>query len=193
MPVVRKPSDLTTVANVKAWGRIASAADDALLARLVSEASIFFCDSCARDFTPNTYTEYRDGTGSNTMLMQNFPVTAIASLRINAIAIPQQVADGGVGWFLNQPEADTLTLVGYSFERGQRNVRITYTAGPLSVPFDVEQAVVELVLSAYKRGVRGPDLDSRSIGASGQSGSWHTDLPKKVQETIEYYLRRVPV
>jgi hypothetical protein len=181
-------ADLTSVANVKGWAGIAGTASDVLLARLVTSASAWITDFTSRSFMQGSATDIRDGTGGTELALPG-PVASVQTLTVNTVSIPAQPADGQAGFFL---AGDVLCLSGYRFARGRKNVRVTYTAGYATVPAAVEQACIEMVTSAYKRGQRGPDLASRNV--SGESHTWALqDMPASVQRVLARYSKVVPL
>ncbi len=130
--------DLTSLANVKAWlsPPLTTTVDDALLTRLVSATSRFVLAYLNRPSLLSTpYVETQDGIGSHTLLLRQWPVTAITSLVVDGIAIPAAPPPPALGWRLDawdgispgQPQQ--LSLDGYDFCRGRQNLSITYTAG----------------------------------------------------------------
>ncbi|HUN45001.1 MAG TPA: hypothetical protein VMU85_00715, partial [Stellaceae bacterium] len=82
--------DLTSLANVKAWFAppLAATTDDALLQRLITAASGFILTWLDRDLAEQSYSEIRDGTGGRRLALANTPVTAVAALAIDGVAIP---------------------------------------------------------------------------------------------------------
>lgn len=181
-------ADLTTVANVKSWAQINGSGSDASLGRLVTSASTWISDVTSRNYASQAISEIRDGTGGTEMLLSG-PVVSITSLTIATIVIPAQPADGQAGYFL---AGDVLSLYSYTFTAGRKNVRVSYTAGYASTPGDIEQACIEMVVSAYRRGQRGPDLQSRS--ASGQGHSWSLeDMPNSVRKVLDRYSKVAPI
>lgn len=182
-------ADLTTLANVKAWARIPGSQGDTLIARLVTSCSTWIEDVTSRRFTSQSYSEIRDGTGGQELMLAGRPVQSMTSLLVDTVPVPAQAAVGQPGYFL---VGDLLCLEGYAFSRGRKNVRVTYTGGFASTPADLEQACIEMVVSAYNRGSRGPDLESR--GAQGQSHTWSLeDMPDSVRKVINRYSTVVPV
>jgi hypothetical protein len=175
-------SDLTTVAAVEAWGGIPSGSGDAIVQSLITAVSAWISSYCARSFVGVTaYSEIRNGNGQQEMYLAEAPVQAITSLTIGSTVIPVQPAINQAGYFLI-PSSDAvgctqLALYGYEFCRGRRNIFISYTAGWSSIPLEITQACNELVVSAYRRGARGPDLRSQVIDA----------------QTISFDLKAMPV
>src|ERR1700722_8571853 len=92
--------DLTTLANVKAYlsPPLATTADDALLSRLITAASQFIQSWLNRTIASAAYTDTRNGTGGTRLFLRNRPVTAVASLTVDGVAIapssPPPTGDG---------------------------------------------------------------------------------------------------
>src|SRR5258708_4761415 len=132
-------SDLTTLANVKAWLGITTtdAARDALLTRQITSQSRWIENWLSRIIASRSYTEVRDGFGAGRgrymMTFANDPVSTVTSLTVNGFAVPLS-PDGGVkqpgyGFDSEQiwlspvgPYLDKYNTGGYEFARGQRNV-----------------------------------------------------------------------
>jgi gp6-like head-tail connector protein len=84
-------SDLTTLADVKAWLNTTGTfgtTDDALLTRLITAASQFLKNWLSRDIVLTNYTELRDGVGSQSFSFANFPVTAVYAVNVAGVNIP---------------------------------------------------------------------------------------------------------
>jgi hypothetical protein len=141
--------DLTTLANVKAWFAppLTAAVDDALLARLIAAASGFIVSWLGRDLASRDYAEIRDGTGGVRLAFANTPVTAVASVAIDGVAIPPAPDALKPGYVFS---ATQLYLRGRVFTRGTQNVTLAYTAGYAAIPAEIEQACIELVALRYK-------------------------------------------
>lgn len=185
-------ADLTTVAAVKAWGGILGSIGDPEIASLITSTSAWIGTYCNRVFGGvASFSEIRHGTGGQALMLANGPVAAITSLTGGAVPILAQAGDGQAGYFL---DGNMLVLEGRTFPRGRSNVRVTYTAGYAAVPADVAQACIEIVVSAYRRGGRGPDLKSQTIGPSSESHSWAQDaIPAAAKLILDRYQRVAPV
>ena len=143
------PSDLTTLANAKAWlsGNPAiGSQDDALLGRLITAASRFILGHLQRPtILPRTVTELYDGNGATRMTLAQWPVSAVTALAIDGNTVPaSNPAPTGSGYLLEAADGappgrpQVLYLVGYGFSnfaigqgftRAYRNVSVTYTTG----------------------------------------------------------------
>jgi hypothetical protein len=137
--------DLTTVANVKAWRSppVLTDGDDPRLRRVIGAVSTTILQDLNRQLQSTAYTETRDGDGSRTLLLEQWPVSAVASVQLDGgltIIPPSLSADPTTanwsGWVIDAPSGTPvigkLTLRGFRFNRGFRNVQVQYTAGFLA-------------------------------------------------------------
>lgn len=134
-----RAGDLTSLQPVKDWLGISNSANDANLSRLISSVSATIRSEINRySLIGQTFTEIRDGMGTNSLVLKNWPVNEILSLTIgNSIIRPGNELEGArsAGWYLTPYDgfppgnAQTLELLGYTYYYGKQNVRITYNAG----------------------------------------------------------------
>ena len=198
-------TDLTTSAQVKVYGNL-PAVPTATLDPLVSAASLQFLTQTRRGLnfiTAQSTSEQRDGTGTDSMMLYNFPVVTIDSLLIYNIAVPPAVPGTLVGYLCDLPSGLlTLGAGGWPnlsggwgaygvFPRGRGTVVINYHYGYTSIPLDVVQAVNEMVLFLYKMR---DHLDKESESLAQQVVKYRKTWPQDVLDTIDYYSRkrRVP-
>jgi hypothetical protein len=135
-------SDLTTLANVKAW--LPSPPSDAVLSALISACSRAIYSLIQRpSILPATYTEGLNGNGSDRVQLKNWPVISISSLVMDGIAVQQApplpaspVASYGYGWVLETIDPSppgrqaNLYLRGGRFSRfNVQNIIVSYLAG----------------------------------------------------------------
>lgn len=182
-------TDLTSLANVEqALGLSSGNSDEALLARLISAASAFIETWCGRQFASQSYTEIRDGGGGRRLAFRQTPVTAISSLVSAGQAIPAGDSYQTPGYYFTPV---MLMLNGYEFRRGLGNIQLVYTAGYASIPLDVEQACIELVMLRYKEL---PHFDKSSEGGLQQTTTFIVrDMKPSTQTLLNNYRRVVPV
>lgn len=141
------PADLCILADLKAWLNITAATDDALLQRLLTTVSVCMQNWMNRVIPSATYTETRDGTGTDTFMLSNRPVTAVSSVLVNGqIVLPSP--DGIQAGYVFSDMA--VYLIGQVFTRGRRNVTVSYTGGYATVPFDLAQACIEQAAYQYR-------------------------------------------
>ncbi|MFQ5863160.1 MAG: head-tail connector protein [Candidatus Brocadiales bacterium] len=168
---------LASVANVKEYLGISGTSEDALLSRLADWATDLIHSYCGRIFPGASYDEYYDGDGTEGLLANQYPISAVTSLEVNGIS----------------KDASTYTLYGQlgllklksgTFPKGKKNVRLQYTAGYSTIPKDLEQAAIELVaLKYYDRG-------RNRLGIDAKAGiSYVPHLPKEIREVLDLYKR----
>lgn len=163
--------------------------DDATLTRLLTAVGAFFAAYCDRTFSSGSQTYVTNGTGNATLLLPDYPVSAITSVTIDGTAIAARPSVGAAGYVLVAP--NTLMLDGdMKFTRGIANVTVVYTAGYSTIPYDLEQACLETCASWYKRRMR-TDEESKSI--QGEVITFSTSpLPKAAKAVLDLYKRVWP-
>lgn len=190
--------DFTTLANVKDWLSVQNTGDDAKITLLISAATQFMKNYMSRDILSANYTEKYNGGNTMRMPLRNFPVTAISSLSVDGVTIPPAANSAGSGYLFDDK---MIYLVGssfgqnspngFTFSRGLQNVIVSYVAGYLSVPSDLEQACKELVASKYRRKDR-IDQVSKNLGGEVVTFSIK-DMPAEVKMILDIYNRVVPI
>lgn len=181
-------TDLTTVAAVKSYSGITTSADDAVIQSLVSAYSDYVRTFTSRNFTADNFEIYRDGRNSMSMLLPEYPVIDVSLLEIDGKEILPQAAFGQPGYRFTDRQ---IFLDGYRFCWGHGNVHVIFSAGYLTVPNDIAQAVNELV------GLRYSNRDDQgwvSKQLAGETVTLNTkDMPASVMTILQKYARKVPM
>jgi uncharacterized phiE125 gp8 family phage protein len=178
---------LTTVAVCKAQLDIPTGdtSVDALLERYINSASEQIERYCCRKFKSSSYTETRDGSRSNELMLKNFPVTAISSVKHDperAFGASTELA--ATAYALIEP--NTLRRHSGTWAQGSQVLQITYTAGFSTIPADLEDACIMLVELRYaKKSDR--SLGRTSSGKQGESISYTEGWPKEVTDILDSY------
>lgn len=191
--------DLCTLQNVKEWLNQTTTTDDAMLARMIASQSQNALNYMNRSaILSAAYTEKYSGVGMPSIMLRQWPVTAVAAVSINGIAIAAQTAPPwGVGYFFapyTGPGVGGPCLLGVSgsvFARGLNNIQVTYTAGYAAVPDAIENAVIEMVALRYRERSR--------IGITSQSDGQTTtsfvkdSMTPSIAEALDKYKMVVPL
>lgn len=173
-------SDLTTLSKAKEFLRISGPGDDLLIERLVSSASQLIETYLNRIILSKSYVEKFDGKNTDFHLMSNYPISSIEEIKIDGSIYTGEYID----------DKEQLVLKNSYFTRGKLNCIITYTAGFTTVPFDIEQACLELVAIKYKQ-LEHIDLSSKVI--SGETTSFIvSDIPAFIKITLNNYRKVGP-
>ena len=177
--------DLTTLAAAKAWLAVTGTTDDTLLSRLISAVSAAAEARMARTIASASYLETRNGNGKSLLLLAASPITAVASLTVDGVAIAARPAPGSSGFTFDD---QFLYLSGYSFSRGRQNVVINYTAGFVTTPLSLEQAVLDIVAFKYRE--KGRIGESSKI-LNGETVAYFRDVPPDALRVLDSYARVV--
>lgn len=143
---------LTSLANVKEFLRITDTNDDTFLTNLISRVEKEVKEYCQRDFEAADYMEYYDGDGTDTLLVDNYPINSVSELYDD----PDR--EFGTDTLIDSSdyiiysEEGKIVLDGSTFSKGNKNIKIVYNAGYTTIPADLEQAVIKLVAAEYLEG-----------------------------------------
>jgi hypothetical protein len=181
-------SDLATLADLEAWlGLAAGNPDEPVLQRLLDAVGAAVQAWCGRSFAAADRTETRDGTGGDRLAFAHTPVTAVAGVTVDGVAIPASPGPPQPGYLWSPT---TLTLIGWRFTRGLSNIRLAYTAGYAATPPDVAQATLDWAAHVYREKDRIGML-AETVG--GQVTSFLVrDMPPRVATLLAPHRRVVP-
>lgn len=211
---------IVTLAQLKARLSITNTSDDTRLSNLIVGYSGVVSSYCGRKFEQATYTEYLDGTGSESLWLPNWPVTTPmdaangiwvdplrkfgASTKLTEDA-PSSSTQGD--YFIVPGEASQGEVIRLGsglvpggaggWPRGRQTIKVTYQAGyaQASIPGPVVEAVLRMAARAYEIASSGAEAtSSQSSQAGGGSVSYvgHS-LPTDVREMLEdYRAERIP-
>lgn len=203
MPHAANPLvDLTTLADVKEFLGIptGNTTNDDLLQMLLTAESDYIQNWCNRRFVSQSFNEPRDGTGSDSMMFREYPVSAVATVTVYDFSIPyvpnfssnsSAVGPGfwGVGSYPTGYYYTSRRLLARNgvWSKGAANVKIAYTAGynvnnqapsAPTLPPALAQAALELTAFRYKQKDKlvtggGQSIDGQSVqfGGTGRTGT----------------------
>ena len=179
-------SDLVTLTQAKRYLGTTASGDDALLAELITQVSAAVLNWISRDLMTAPRTETRDGNGKTKLVCHDYPVTAVSSVVVGATSIPPAPDALSPGYRFSET---AIYLQGYTFQRGEQNVSIAYTAGLATVPADMQLAVLETIALAYKQR---DHIDVSSKSLAGETISYITaDLTPAARTRLAPFRRVV--
>ena len=162
--------DLIALADLKTDLGITDSADDAYLTRAISQASLAIAQYCRRTFATETVQDVIDFARSRHVLSHHpwidaihasrFPIQSVTSVTEGSLVLVADVdyrVDPGTGIF------HRLTADGVSVGWRIFPVTIVYVAGFADVPFDLQNAVGNVVKSMHFNRTRDPLLRSENI------------------------------
>ena len=185
-------SDLTSLANLKAWLGVPSDAgpSDTLLARLITSASAMVVDYLGREVLTAVYTEVYDGTGAGWMMLRQAPIVSVQSVSFagRTVTTAADPVSGTPGYLF---DGARLSLVGEVFPYRSRVV-VSYTAGYAAAPPVVEQAVIELAGEAFRRRER-IGQTSKTLGGQETTAFSPVDMNATIKTMLAPYKALAPV
>lgn len=149
---------LITVDEAKSWLGIVGTGEDTLLTTICNAVDTFVKKYCNREFESTTRTEKYHGTGSRELLLREYPVAEVSSIKINDVA--ESVSDYDL-----DNEAGVLYSKAGNIPRGVYNVQVTYTGGytAQNLPADLKMGLYLAVESLYRR------YKDRAVGLESQT------------------------
>jgi hypothetical protein len=144
---------LTTLAKAKAYLSVEGTSDDALVENLIDRATKIMETLCNRSFknvnsggTAQPNTEYFNGDGKSKLFLKYYPIIAVTTIHDDPDRIygADTLIDSDEYAFWADEgiiEFDGAGIVG----SGVKNIRVVYTGGYTTTPYDLEHVCNELV------------------------------------------------
>ncbi len=210
--------DLTTLAQLTALVKPVTAGDEGtsgIMQQLITGLSRYVIQSVLNRRNVNVSVQLvdtMDGSGSDKMMLKDWPVTAVASVVVFGQTVPQSPDGVTPGWVFDDYSIILLpnTAIGSPlsnwpfilgrFPRARLNVKVTYTAGYTSgtnppadsnyngAPSDLGAAVTFLVAQEYKR-KDWIDQASKTFGTGETVSFQRREWPEWVNRVMEGYRR----
>jgi hypothetical protein len=173
-------ASLTNITDLKEYLRLSVSTDDALLSASILSASAWVRSYLNRDITTAEYTELKEGSGTQTLMLGQYPITAVSSVSVDGVS--QDLT------YITARNGLLIRADGQKWPRGYANVSVTYTAGYVTIPYDIGQATLEICAWRYE--------ESKRIGQSSKSAGGHetvsyqtTDVPPNVKTLLKNWRR----
>ncbi len=166
------------------WGRIFDLVN-AVAARMNSEAG--------RQLKASTWTEYYDGDGGDSLLLDHFPLSS------TTIVVTVDASRGYTTTYvipstdvLLDTEMGRVRLQGYSFSAGDKSIKVAYSAGYSSAgpAWDLIGAAKTFLQVAWNQASKRDTVGVRSESFEGGSRTFENDLPWSVKQVLELYKDR---
>jgi hypothetical protein len=194
--------DLTSLQNACGWLGISTGTDDATINRLISAVSITIQKDIGYQIASASYTRTFNGRGSRSKVTPDRPITAVASVSIDGVAIPASTGPLVQGFTFD--DRAIYLRGGYEFTRGVQNCTLAYTAGYSATPADLEQACLEWIKLSYAskknpdrdasvKAIKAGDTSMAFAGSGSQSDPHLIAMPPTVWAVVQNYQRVAPV
>lgn len=195
-------SDIVTLANYKHFLKIdisVSTYDDMLTLRK-AEVEATVLERLKRDLFTQEYVEYLDGNGTNHLMPEQFPITAISKLEVydgldgNNDEVWTEWTVGSYYQRLLIVKDVEVFMDGALFPKGTQNIRLTYTAGYTAdtMPKEIQKICLELMKlywdsSDYGENRLGIQSNSRSSQGGTENITYDTNLEEKILKRLDSY------
>lgn len=191
---------IITKDDLKEYLQISNNSSDNILTNLSNNVSAAIERFCSRKFTAARRTEIHSGTGdSDKLFIENPPIVAISAIwddpdrsfgSESLFATADYVSFASAGYIqLVSTSRSTLNPTNAPrFSKGVGNIRITYTAGYTTAPFDIVQAAILWAAPQWKladQKLHG--VSSIERGGSIQSFQNLRVMPPEVKELLKPY------
>lgn len=179
-------TDLCTVDQLKQYivlGRSAQS-DTPLLGTMITACSAAIEKYLGRTILADTYTEVRDGTGTGTMVLSNYPILSVASVAIGTPPATRIALTADTDFIVGR---NAIRALGSAWPRGVANVAIVYSAGYATVPADLADACAKWTALRYRQLER---IGQSSKTLAGETVTFDTSaMPADVKLTLDAYKR----
>jgi uncharacterized phiE125 gp8 family phage protein len=179
---------LANTSDLRDWLRINNNNEDSLLDRLITAVSANVESYLNRKILVASYTEWYDGTGTDRLLLTQYPVTAVQSVMMDGVTVSAAADATSTGWSFD--DVGIFYQFG-KFTRNRQNVKVTYTAGYATAPQDIQQAVLELASMRYRERDR---IGHASKSVGGETTAFVTSaMPDSVKVLLNNWRNVTPV
>lgn len=181
---------LVTLGSVKSFVGSADSEDE-LMQSIINQASWRANKETDRELLARAQTEYYNGDGSNLLITRNSPINSITAIYMDSDR--EFGSDTLVDSDNYQIDPDTeaaIWFTGTVLITGIKVIKLQYNAGYSTVPWDLREAVIELILYWYKE-IMDKRIGVESRGIEGRSQSFSHKVPEDILDTFWNYKRMV--
>lgn len=138
------PNALTTLSAAKDYLKITDDSQGEIIESLINAVSHQIERYCRRNLKERVYIdEEYDGTNSANLLLGQYPVSSISSVKIDDVIIDASE-------YKIRKNMGSLVRLNSNWPNGVLNIKVSYTAGYNPVPEDLELACKHMVMFYYK-------------------------------------------
>lgn len=178
--------DLTSVARVKDFLKLTGDVDDGLLQALVTRYSVAVQKTYLnRTMGAADYSKRFNGWGGVKWVFPEWPAISVSNVQIGDVNTAPLVFD--TDYYFDEKN---LYLIDCGFVRGVGNCRVSWRAGYVTIPEDLDQVVAELVSFIYRSR---DNLTASSKTVAGETISFIQEIgPKRVIDVLNSYRKVFP-
>ena len=183
---------LTSLEYVKDYGQITGSTYDTFLQNRINSISVAVESYCRRTFAITTYTESIDGCGSTELLLGQFPVVSVTQVVVDQYG-SQPTTIPGSSFIVNTKNGivSVKPTATYSpwFAYSNQGISVTYQAGYDPIPFDIQEAVAEMVMNQFYKLGTDVTLSQEQIGDYNRTSRADVQqlLTDDIKHTLNHY------
>lgn len=176
---------------------------DRILERYINSASEMVSKYCGRKFISDTYTEYYGGLGNTKLVLNQYPINYITSVKVNSalytagvdyVTADRTYLDRGLlvretGWSWYGYETGLVAELTAPID----NIEVVYSAGYTlsTLPADIENTVIDMVSILYNNQTQGAN-GLQSLTQGGLSYKWDKNpLTQQFSGVLDAYKKVV--
>lgn len=146
----------------------------------------------AADYTDELY----DGSGSSLLILKQFPIVNVASIKrydgyVSGEVWTTLVLGTDYERLLMVKESTAIYTDGMAFAKGTQNYKVTYNAGYANVPLEIVQACKKLMLLYYGETRKTKTLDKSSVSTTmgtTTTTTYDKEAEKRILDSIRKYM-----
>jgi uncharacterized phiE125 gp8 family phage protein len=165
---------------------LADTSKDSWVEMLINSASDLIERHCSRKFKSASYTHYYDGHGNNELVLAQYPVTNISSVKVDTERVFGAETTLGATSF-QVMEDGVLRLHSQRFPEGSQVVKVEYTAGYATVPGDLQIACLFSVEWMF-RTQNDRRLGRTTVNKGNESVENVPGIPKEVEQILQPFV-----
>jgi len=201
---------LTTIAACEEALGIVAGSENTYLTRLIESASARIKSYCGRTFyREDDIVESVSGYGTTKLLVSRTPILDITSITydgstVNSADYKTLVAESGIiynpaGWYWSTSQVQNIARDPFPGAEDPL-FEVTYDGGWVTpnqvdltsfvtrtLPFDIEQACIELVVLKYRGKGRDPNVTAERLLTGSQTYRDGEDLPESIRSVLDSY------
>jgi hypothetical protein len=146
---------LTSLDNVKSFMSFdddkGDVPDDDLINGLINRVSAVMETYVDRKLMSREATEYYDGDNRNRLYTNRYPITSVSGIWDDSTwTWGSDTLTAATSYRISNDGRSIMLKDGYRFYYSNENVKIIYTAGYTTIPYDIEDACIKQISSVFK-------------------------------------------
>lgn len=152
-------TELVSLTTLKEFLNVSGSTLDTKLQRVKDEVEQWVKTYCGRDLLVASYTEYYAGDGTRCLVLDQRPIVSVTSINVDPArlfgdsTLVANLNSGSPAQLIStalELRAGIVRLYSYVFTRGPNGVKVVYSAGLSTVPYDLQRAVKLIAAKQWK-------------------------------------------